>query len=284
MSNDLIRIQWKTNIAGQLLLTFGGATHQQIEVPMRFMEAVKQALTENSLHVVLPDSQVSRKLLSDNTLYFQIRGLLFFHKKFGIIQNPLDTPIPGFNRKVRETLETQYDVDSTLYNMIIKGGNSLREFLKCKGYPLQNYPTELDIFIASFSEEVGKFYVRLLKGKYGTNKANGISSIKSWSTFMTGYGTQINISKLHPEIINKIRLKNIELERREIEYHGIKGAIRIYVRGSLESDEKDEILPHFISHIKAERKLFHLGMQCPRIFNKDNVAYKARASNKHTKI
>ncbi|NJM76039.1 MAG: hypothetical protein HC852_09920 [Acaryochloridaceae cyanobacterium RU_4_10] len=117
-----------------------------LDRPLRFIEVIRKEYLDRSLQFILPDSSLLGKVMPHQSIYFYLRGLLFLHKAFGIIQNPFETTSfedSGTEKKLKEILNLEFESDSTFYRLLIEGGNPLFELIRQKGYSFRQFKSEV---------------------------------------------------------------------------------------------------------------------------------------------
>jgi hypothetical protein len=237
----------------------------------------------------------------DTRTIFILRALLFLHKKLGLVKDPLTT-LTGYMTKVGdeeiifldssltlnpllgEILEALYVVDSALYEMIQEGGEDLRKELKNKGYKIKESVNKFDIFSLAFDALLKAHYNALIGGSALHNKDNIRKANKAWRAKMTCDTKKnpitANLTKAEREkrqAINKgIEEKANKFEEEQVKGWDILGAIHLYA--------KAHSLLTLNPYLKATREQIDVEMKHPIIIQKNGVAYKVLASNKHEQI
>jgi hypothetical protein len=290
-SEPLIQFGWRVDESGLLkaIVFESESDNPKLAVPIRFIGIVTDKYLEMSFNNVLPDNPLSCTVLPNQTLFYFLRGLLFVHRTFGIIQNPFETL--EYEDKIlmpalEKILDIRHRADYWLYTMIEDGcGDPLFGLMKQYGYFLPQDSTALDIFAMSFAEEVEQSFQRLSRGIWAqgkeANKAKSIAIRKDWSAFMSGRKNKINVPNIKAEIADSLKLKNAAREEREIELNGLQGVVRIFTKRLIEQHEASKSMQEaFRSHLKAEREFFDTWMKFRRIFEKDGKVYKVGPHNK----
>jgi hypothetical protein len=294
LSEPLIQFGWDVDERGLLkkIVFASERDNPKLAIPIRFIEIVTDKYLKMSFNYVLPESSVSCKVLPTQTLYHFLRGFLFVHKTFGIIQNPFETLeyedktlIPALEK----VLKIRYEADFWLYMMMedmMEWGDPLFSLMKQYGYSLPQDPTALDIFEMSFAEEVEHSFRRISEGKWGqgkeANKAKSVAIMKDWSAFMKGRKNKINVPNTKAEIVDYLQAKNTKREDREIKLNGLQGIVRIFAKRLVEQQEASEAMQKaFRLHLKSERDFFTTWIKYRRILEKDGKVYKVGPHNKH---
>jgi hypothetical protein len=297
MNEDLISFYYEDHPNESLQVVFYNLDDEQaIEIPKKLLDIIDEAQP-----ILLPENRHIGHMYRGLRTIFILRALLFLHKKLGLVEDPLTTltgyrikygdegaifldPTKTLNPLLGEIIEAQYAVDSTFYEIIREGGEDLRKELKKKGYKIEDNVSDFDIFSLAFDALLKAHYNALIGGSPLHNKDSIRKANQAWRAKMTSDTKKIPMTSNLTEAERKrLQAKNERLEEKankfeeeQVKGWGILGAIQLYAKAHSLST-----LKHYL---KATREQIDVEMKNPIIIQKNGVAYKVLASNKHEPI